>query len=535
MTSMTLAFDILARDKASRTFNDVGDAADRSGGKLAKFGSAAVAGAAVAASGLAVAGAAAWKVIGSASDLNETMNKASVIFGQNSAAMEKWASGAAKSSGLSKQAALDAAAGFGDMFTQIGFGSAKAAKMSRDVIQMSADLGSFSNLDTADVSDRIAAAFRGEYDSLQAVIPNINAARVESEALAATGKKTAKELTAQEKAAAVLAIVHKDGARAMGDFARTSDSLANRQKTLSAMFENTKASLGEKLLPVATEVAGFLVDDLGPAAQKAGDWFKTNVLPPLKDFGEAIAPKVKDLMEKIKTAFKDAQPFFELVGNYFTNVMIPMWKKVAEVALPVLGTAISAIGKAFGLVGTAFTATWNNVLQPVLRFLLNSVGNVSSGFATLLRGLGNVPGFEWADRAATKLDNAARKAHDLADGISKIERDVDVRVAIQTLGAVPGPAALAAAALATANRGKKGGQARGTNFWSGGFTWVGEEGPEIIEMPRGTRVHTANRSRQLAEQSSGGTGGTREYHFHGIQDVRLMALAATRAEQFAGA
>jgi hypothetical protein len=34
--------------------------------------------------------------------------------------------------GLSRQAALDAAAGFGDMFSQIGFASGEAAKMSKD-------------------------------------------------------------------------------------------------------------------------------------------------------------------------------------------------------------------------------------------------------------------------------------------------------------------------------------------------------------------------------------------------------------------
>ena len=58
---------------------------------------------------------------------------------------------------------LEAASGFGDMFDQLGFTNDQATKMSRSVVQMSADLGSFNNLPTADVAERIAAGFRGEF------------------------------------------------------------------------------------------------------------------------------------------------------------------------------------------------------------------------------------------------------------------------------------------------------------------------------------------------------------------------------------
>ena len=185
-----------------------------------------------------------------ASNLSETLNKSEVIFGSSANAMKSWAEGASKSMGLSTAAALESAAGFGDMFMQLGWTQDAAAKTSQTVVQLSADLGSFNNLPTAEVSEMIAAAFRGEYDSLQRLIPNINAARVEKEAMAATGKTVAKELTAQEKATATLAIVTKDGARAAGDFAKTSDGLANSQKIMAAEFENSQAKLGEGLMPI---------------------------------------------------------------------------------------------------------------------------------------------------------------------------------------------------------------------------------------------------------------------------------------------
>ncbi|WP_271300635.1 D-alanyl-D-alanine carboxypeptidase family protein [Sphingomonas sp. CV7422] len=44
---------------------------------------------------------------------------------------------------------------------------------------------------------------------------------------------------------------------------------------------------------------------------------------------------------------------------------------------------------------------------------------------------------------------------------------------------------------------KPGTNAAGTEFWSGGMSLVGENGPEIVSMPRGSRVTTAQETRRL--------------------------------------
>lgn len=211
-----------------------------------------------------------------ASDLNETASAAGQIFGSASQGVLDWGNTAAKSLGLSKQAAIESATSFGNMFTQLGWTSDAAADLSEKTVQVAADLGSFRNLPTADVSDRIAAAMRGEYDSLQALIPNINAARVEHEALAETGKKSASELTAQEKAQATLNIITQDGAAAMGDFARTADGAANKSKTVTAQFEDQKAKLGQQLLPAYQGLLGYLSNTVIPVFGQVVDWVGKN-------------------------------------------------------------------------------------------------------------------------------------------------------------------------------------------------------------------------------------------------------------------
>lgn len=40
--------------------------------------------------------------------------------------------------------------------------------------------------------------------------------------------------------------------------------------------------------------------------------------------------------------------------------------------------------------------------------------------------------------------------------------------------------------------------AGGTNNWRGGLTWVGETGPELVSLPRGSAIYPAQESRQIA-------------------------------------
>lgn len=54
--------------------------------------------------------------------------------------------------------------------------------------------------------------------------------------------------------------------------------------------------------------------------------------------------------------------------------------------------------------------------------------------------------------------------------------------------------------------------ATGTDFWKGGPVFVADQGPELINLPRGTQVHTAAATRRLMDGASlgGSTAGTRQ-------------------------
>lgn len=216
-------------------------------------------------------------MIQGASDLNETLSKSNTIFGDQAKAIESWASGAARGFGQSKQGALDAAATFGNLFVQLGIGRDQAAQMSQKMVELASDFASFHNADPTEVIQAQTAAFRGEYDAVQRFVPTINAAAVEQKALEMGLGATTKELDAQDKALATQALLMEGAGAAVGDFARTSDGLANRQRILAAQFQDTKDRLGTALLPIVlTVMEAFL------------------------NFGSAISGPVKRAFETIK-------------------------------------------------------------------------------------------------------------------------------------------------------------------------------------------------------------------------------------------
>lgn len=199
--------------------------------------------------------------IQAASDLTESMSKSANVFGASAAAIDAWAQQGAEDFGLSKKAALEAASSFGNMFSQLGVTSDRAATLSQNMVELAADFASFHNADISQVINAQSSAFRGEYDALQRFLPLINAATVEQRAMELTGKDNAKALTAQEKALAVNNMMYEGAGAAMGDFDRTSDSLANQQRTLAANIENTQAIIGQKLQPVMNDVLQWLNSD----------------------------------------------------------------------------------------------------------------------------------------------------------------------------------------------------------------------------------------------------------------------------------
>lgn len=317
--------------------------------------------------------------ISAASDLQETVSKSDTVFGENAAAMRAWANNAATAFGMSRQEALAGASQFGNFFDQIGIGGQQAVEMSQGFVQMATDLGSFNNAAPVDVMNALQAATRGEYDALQAFVPTINAAAVQAEAFAQTGKSSADSLTEADKAAALYTLTTKGMGAAQGDFAKTSDGLANQQRILQAKFEDVKATIGGALLPVLSSLAAWVLDTGIPAFQQFASWF-----------GDHIVPKLQELWTTIQT---NVLPVLQQLGDFFIGTIVPALQSAAgfiqenSTLFGALGVALTTLYAAFVIYNTAMS-TWTALTKgyAAMQLFFNGIMMINP-FILILAGL----------------------------------------------------------------------------------------------------------------------------------------------------
>jgi hypothetical protein len=259
--------------------NETGNSGSRIGDTFKKVGAAAAA-AGVAAAAFAVKlGIDATKA---ASDFSETLAKTNVLFGEGSVAVQKFADTAAAQFGQSKQQALDASATFATFGRAAGLAGEELVTFSTDFVGLASDLASFNNTTPEQAINAIGSALRGEAEPLRQFGVLLDDATLRNAALELGLISTTKNaLTPQQKVLAAQKVIYQQTSAAQGDFARTSDGLANQQRILTAELENTKIEIGEQLLPVAVDLFRFFNESLVPIIQ-------TQLVPRVKDFIQSL-------------------------------------------------------------------------------------------------------------------------------------------------------------------------------------------------------------------------------------------------------
>jgi len=230
----SLVFNILARDKASKAFDKVKAAA-----------------AAAFAVGATAAVAFGKSALSAGAELSAAMGATNQVFGESAATVLEWSKTTADAFGIARSDALAAAKDFGAFFTAIGMSAPAAADLSKEWVAMSANLAAFRDVDPTQALEAMQSALRGELDPIQQFIPSINAAAIEQRALAMTGKQAASELTQQEKALALNALMMESVANQAGAAELAQNGFGVQSAKLQAKLKDTSAEIGEKLLPYA--------------------------------------------------------------------------------------------------------------------------------------------------------------------------------------------------------------------------------------------------------------------------------------------
>lgn len=366
-----------------------------------------------------------------ASDLGEALSKSNTVFGTQASVIESFAQSAAQNLGLSQRAALDAAGGFGNMFDQLGVGVQESSAMSRSMITLASDFASFHNADISEVLEAQSAAFRGEYDALQRFLPLINAASVEEKALEMTGKSATSALTAQDKALAVYQLMMDGAGEAVGDFARTSEGLANQERITAAELENVSAAIGEKLLPIQLK--------LNQAKLALATAVAERVIPALETLASTARDVLGPVMQTLSEHSDLVMGALAGIGVVLLATVVP--GLVASAAAAVVAAApFVALAAAGAAIGAALVWAYNNIepfhnaVDKLAGFLASTAVDAWNGFVAVIQDLPERLAelkdrlTEFKDNLVEAWDNIATSTEDLrgrlSDAWTSIKEDV---------------------------------------------------------------------------------------------------------------
>ena len=292
-----------------------------------------------------------------ASDLNETLSKSGVIFGDSAKTVEAFGDTAANSLGLSKQAAIEAAAVRESV--QGSTSPPKAAEMSKAIVGLAGDLASFNNLDPTDVLLKLRSGLSGEAEPLRSLGVFLTEAKVKAKAMEMGLGNAHGELSEGAKLLARYKLITEETTTAQGDFARTADGLANAQRRANAELLDRQAELGAKFLPIQKQITEWQIDFLygldivgdkmGEVAKGAGDFldFVTPWDGQSHDATSAVAANV----EEMAGGFYAAQRAGERLATGIGAKTLP--------AIWTIPRAADKAGDAIETMGDKFNATWD--------------------------------------------------------------------------------------------------------------------------------------------------------------------------------
>ena len=384
-SAATLSLLITGRNESKAAFRDLhGDIeqteskASRLGGVLGGIGKFAIAGVAVGGAALVGLGTTATLA---AADVAESQNKVNVVFGDSAGEIEDFADRAAVALGQSKGQALAAAGTFGNLFTTMGLGQEDAADMSQDILTLGSDLASFNNIDPTEALDKLRAGLVGEAEPLRALGVAINADMVETKAMEMGLVDLNGEVTEAGKVQARYALIMEQTKNAQGDFANTSDGMANASRIIQASFADMHVMLGEQILPViAPLIAAFAkglpgaIEALKPVLETIGSVVKNLAEG---DFGAAldtIMGAVGDMLPKIQAKLGEWATAFVA---WIAPMIPPFLVQLGEWGLQLLGwlgEQVPILVAKLGEWAAEFIA-WIAPMLPPLATELGKMGN----------------------------------------------------------------------------------------------------------------------------------------------------------------
>lgn len=234
--------------------------------------------------------------------------------------------------------------------------------------------------------------------------------------------------------------------------------------------------------------------------------------------------EMADLGNKLEPIVTKVVKVVTKLVNAFNSLPEPMQDMIIKFGLiaAAIGPVLMAVGKVmvfFALFGDKLG--WVTKIGGSLAGLLPRLGTAIMGLNPIVAGVvlvvaGLIAIFAKLWQTSPKFRNFVREIGDayatfmkgkINEFIDDINRLIDLanrlpKVNIEKIGKLTLPSGTHGVAdFRKLDQASIGRNAAGTDFWRGGLTWIGERGPELINLPRGARVFNNRESMALANQT----------------------------------
>ena len=295
--------------------------------------------------GLGVAVASQIKpAIDAASDLSEGINAVNVSFGDAADGVLKLGENAARGLGLSKTELFGISVQFSAFAKTIAGEGGDVVQVVDDISKRGADFASVFNLDVSDALAKFQSGLAGSSEPLRAYGIDISAVTVEAYAMANGIGDGSGKLTEQEKILARYGSIMEQTEGVTGDFANTSDGLANQQRILASVLEDTRAEIGEKFMPIMQDMQSFILE---------------TVIPAFTAFWEELIDPNGEAQSQLRftgEAMKAFAETFDIAASDITSQQVFKWIGDQVISTMKVLTHLSVFTQeVFGALGTLFT------------------------------------------------------------------------------------------------------------------------------------------------------------------------------------
>ena len=310
-------------------------------------------------------------IVSSASDLNEASNAMNVVFEDGGASIEKFGETSASVIGMARSDFYQLAAVQGAALKNYGMSNQEAADETMKLGVRAADMASIFNTDVDSAMSAIASLMRGESEPIKRYGVSISEAAVNAKLMAqGLDKLEGQELLAA-KAQARLAIFYEQTNQFAGDFANTSDQLANGSRILTAQLKDEAAAFGTQLLPYVLK----------------GIQFFSGLLSKF----QSLSPVQQKWIGIILLTVAAIGPLLMIIGSVITalSAIIPVITAVAGVLTFPLIAIIAAVIAIIALLYLAWQNNWGGIREitaEVVQWISDFIGEVMTFISDLTNG-----------------------------------------------------------------------------------------------------------------------------------------------------